>query len=171
MNTGQSLTQRQCNGDDMNATQPGLKNRAFCCTDCHAPSFIRYRLPADERLKGEQGLDKGGKWVYSPNMPQDQLAQSTKPAHPPGNNRGLLQAYNIRDFASSRLLELRETQVKSASEQLAVAKAVQCLGSVWKDACDRIRILRGRPLPGSLRPEPRKLKAKRLDPLPSDPTT
>ncbi len=73
--------------------------------------------------------------------------------------RGLIQAYQIRDFAASEALALREAEVKDNQERFARARALRDLTSVWSDACDRIRILRGRPLPGSLRPEHKSKRA------------
>lgn len=85
--------------------------------------------------------------------------------HPTGNNRGLAQAYDIRDIAAKEAIELGRAETKDLSERLARAKAMQSLASVWSDASDRIRILRGRPLPGSRRPEPL-VKKKKSQPLP-----
>ena len=75
------------------------------------------------------------------------------------SNQGLIQAYVLRNIAAQEAIELRQVKVKDLSERLARAKAYQSLGTLWKDASDRIRILRGRPLPGSLKPE-RKVKSK-----------
>ena len=67
-------------------------------------------------------------------------------------NRGLTQAYDLRDLAAKETEELRAMPLITLEDRLARAKAIQALAVVWRDASDRIRILRGRPLPGSKRP-------------------
>jgi len=81
-----------------------------------------------------------------------------------GNNRGLTQAYDLRDLAASEAMALKDTIAPTLEDKLARAQAIRCLAVVWKDASDRIRILRGRPLPGSKRPvsEPKRHKPKPL---------
>lgn len=100
-----------------------------------------------------------------------ELPEVVTPARQPrtkliGNNRGLTQAYDFRDFAAEEAMRLKDEVVTTLQEKLARAKALQALAVVWTDASDRIRILRGRPLPGSLKPEPRKPKVK---PIPQGP--
>lgn len=81
-----------------------------------------------------------------------------------GNNRGLTQAYDLRDLAASEAMALRDVSAVTLEEKLDRANAIKALALVWKDASDRIRILRGRPLPGSKRPaaEPHKPRTKPL---------
>lgn len=67
-------------------------------------------------------------------------------------SRGLLQAYDIRDFAAKAANELKDIPVKSIQDQATRALALRNLSTVWVDASERIRIIRGRPMPGSLRP-------------------
>src|SRR3989442_11864709 len=81
--------------------------------------------------------------------------------HTGGGNRGLTQAYELRDLAANEAMAFKGTQAKNLSEKLARAKALQALSVVWLGASDRIRILRGRPLPGSKRPAPEVPKPKR----------
>lgn len=69
------------------------------------------------------------------------------------NPRGLCQAYDLRDFAATEALALRDVAVTDVQDRYARARAIRDLTAVWIYACDRIRIMRGRPLPGSLRPE------------------
>ena len=76
------------------------------------------------------------------------------------NPRGLCQAYDLRDFAASEALALKDVPVSDPEDRYARARALRDLASVWETASDRIRLLRGRPLPGSLRPE-RKTKPQR----------
>ncbi len=74
-------------------------------------------------------------------------------------NVGLTQAYDLRDLAVQEAFALRDATGSELKERLARAKAIQAYGTLWREASDRIRILRGRPLPGSLKPE-RKVKSK-----------
>lgn len=106
-------------------------------------------------------------------IPLSQQEQSTqeengqaKPKHPHGNNTGLKQAYEWRDAAHSEAMALKDTPCESLSDRLARAKAMQSLNTVWFNAGERIRVLRGKPLPGSLRPEAKSRKAK-PQPLPA----
>ena len=73
---------------------------------------------------------------------------------------GLSQAYELRELAFQEANSIAKTEPKTFDERIARARALQSLGALWTDACDRIRIMRGRPLPGSLRPE-RKPSKKR----------
>jgi hypothetical protein len=99
-------------------------------------------------------------------MQANQTDQAKPWKHPKGGNRGLEQAYQFRDLAASQAMELKEYPCEELEDKLARAKALQALSGVWSDASDRIRILRGRPLPGSLRPiaKPKKAKAASLPP-------
>ncbi len=74
-------------------------------------------------------------------------------------NVGLTQAYDLRDLAAKHANTLEARPAKTLAEEVAKAKAIQAYGTLWREASDRIRILRGRPLPGSLKPE-RKVKSK-----------
>jgi hypothetical protein len=89
---------------------------------------------------------------------------SPSPSHAMPNPRGLCQAYDLRDFAASEALALKDVPVSDPEDRYARARALRDLASVWETASDRIRLLRGRPLPGSLRPE-RKSKPKRHAPV------
>ena len=86
--------------------------------------------------------------------------------------RGLTQAYEFREIASMHALELKDTPAGNLEELATRAQALRNLANVWSLASDRIRILRGRPLPGSLRPEPKKPKRVSTRAIPSeDPPT
>ena len=78
-----------------------------------------------------------------------------------GNNRGLAQAYEFRDLAAEEAQKLRALpSAANMVESQARARALRDLCTVWRDASERIRILRNRPLPGSLRPEKKPAKRK-----------
>jgi len=73
---------------------------------------------------------------------------------------GLSQAYELRELAFQEAASIAKSEPSTFDERIARARALQALGSLWTDACDRIRIMRGRPLPGSLRPERKPSKRK-----------
>lgn len=88
--------------------------------------------------------------------------QAGKPAkHPHGNNRGLKQAYDFRDLAAEEAMALKECVCTSLEDKVTRARALKDLNSVWYASSERIRILRGNPMPGSLRPvaKPKKVRA------------
>lgn len=99
-------------------------------------------------------------------MQANQPTQAKPWKRPKGGNRGLEQAYHFRDLAANQALELKDCPSAELEDKLTRAKALQCNASVWSDACDRIRIIRGKPLPGSLRPiaKPKKFKSNNLPP-------
>lgn len=64
------------------------------------------------------------------------------------------EAKRIR-LAAARLLEdLANAEAVTLEDRVARARGVQALGSLWDSACERERILLGKPLPGSMRPAP-----------------
>ena len=82
----------------------------------------------------------------------DNPASNGHTKHPPGNNFGLKQAYDIRDLAAKQALELADCHPTTVQELAARAQALRNNTAVWETAAERIRIMRGRPLPGSLKP-------------------
>jgi hypothetical protein len=73
----------------------------------------------------------------------------------------MMQAYALRQLAFDLAREVGLAKVSELSDELrAQAQAVTGLIRAWAEADERARIARGRPLPGSLRPE-RKSKVKR----------
>lgn len=83
------------------------------------------------------------------------------------NNVGLTQAYELRNFACDEAMALRDLPCTSLDQRLSRARALRDLATVWRDASDRIRIIKGKPLPGSKRPpveQPKKPKAQTFVP-------
>lgn len=66
-------------------------------------------------------------------------------------NLGLQQAYVLRNLAVAQAVTLNEEDAKTLRDKGILAKALKDLTHVWDQACDRIRIIKGRPLPGSLK--------------------
>ena len=81
------------------------------------------------------------------------------------NSKALNQAYDAQNFAHDSLMRFK-AQIDQGKLPLSVedAKTIAALVKAWVDAQDRCRIIRGRPLPGSLRPE-RKTRTKPASPL------
>ena len=84
-----------------------------------------------------------------------------------GHRIPVKQAFDLRDLAAILALELHNAQASTLQEKALRAQALRNLTNVWSDALERIRILRGRPLPGSLRPErkPAKKRPRASGPL------
>ena len=76
-------------------------------------------------------------------------------------NAGIMQAYALRQLAFDLSREVGLATDSQLSEPLRLrAQIVTNLIRAWAEADERARIARGRPLPGSLRPE-RKPKQRR----------
>lgn len=72
---------------------------------------------------------------------------------PKGYHAGLKQAYDIRDLTAAEAIALlRLPPPDSLPDRCRLAMAVTSLVKGWEAASDRVRIARGKPLPGSLRP-------------------
>jgi hypothetical protein len=65
------------------------------------------------------------------------------------NSAGLSQAYAIRELAFTLIVEAAKCPVEAEIER---SRTVATLTKAWCDANDQIRILRGKPLPGVLKP-------------------
>jgi hypothetical protein len=69
-------------------------------------------------------------------------------------SKGLTQAYQLQDFTFQAVQALKETLVQNG--KLVVtrddAQAIGQLVRAWEIAQERVRIHRGKPLPGSKRP-------------------
>lgn len=101
-------------------------------------------------------------------------------------SKGLKQAYDMQDLAYEAAMALRSTlTLKDQALSLKpmdkeTAQMLGTLGKLWVDAQERIRIHRGKPLPGSLTHEkvkqPRARRATSLEDvmlryqLPAEPT-
>ena len=104
--------------------------------------------------------------------------QTAHPDDTASKNRGLVQAYKLRDFAAAACLALQE-DMRSTDGKLIIRRdeygkpvdlaAIAQLIKGWSEARDSIRIIRGRPLPGSLKPEQQK-KQQRSKATVIDPT-
>jgi hypothetical protein len=88
--------------------------------------------------------------------------------HPHGNNRGLKQAYDFRDLAANEAMMLKDEAPKTIEERVSRAQALRSLAYVWSEASERIRIIKGKPMPGSLRPVAKTKKAKTVPLAPSE---
>jgi len=94
--------------------------------------------------------------------------EATRPTNTPNqpskrsyrNNKGLMQAYILRDLAANQAVVLESVVANDVKEQAAKAGAIRDMCAVWSQASERIRLLRGRPLPGSLRPTSSKKRRK-----------
>src|SRR5207248_526864 len=71
-------------------------------------------------------------------------------------SKGLSQAYVLQDFTFACALALKDSLTKEGKLKLTreEAVAVSRLVDAWSTCQERIRIHRGKPLPGSLRPKP-----------------
>jgi len=81
-------------------------------------------------------------------------------------SKGLKQAYDLRDIAHGLATKLAANQANE-SEMESARVTAQLIRS-WSEADDRVRIHRGKPLPGTLRPvkrpTPRRVRAN-VDPF------
>jgi hypothetical protein len=86
--------------------------------------------------------------------------------------RGLTQAYDLRDLSAERALALKDLPLGEGETEASRAQAICALVRAWEGATSVIRIIRGKPLPGSLRPiaKPKKPKASSL-PSPTEAIT
>lgn len=93
------------------------------------------------------------------------MSSSTNPntitaQEPKTPSKGLTQAYVLRDVAYQLAVRCSVKPSALSEEEVEQARAVTNLVKAWAEADDRIRIHRGKPLPGSLRPVAKKPKRK-----------
>ena len=76
-------------------------------------------------------------------------------------NAGRMQAYRIREVAFRMALDVAGVTIANPSDELcARARDFAACVKAWSEADERGRIARGRPLPGSLRPERKPAKRR-----------
>jgi len=107
-----------------------------------------------EPLQAEPNHSNGGC-----NLAKARASRGNRPRHA----TELQQATAIRDVAHTLTIQigLDIASAPDAASRKAIAISLRMAVAAWEIACDRVRIARGKPLPGSLRPEP---LAKRKQP-------
>jgi hypothetical protein len=76
-------------------------------------------------------------------------------------SKGLTQAYELRDVTHRLAMELGEPAESEDKEaKRARARDVALLVRAWSEADDHVRIHRGKPLPGVLRPDSKRVKKR-----------
>jgi hypothetical protein len=80
----------------------------------------------------------------------------------PGFNRpsALTQALDMRDKAAELAIDIANAQADTLADKRARAQGLRDCNTVWDTSCDRARVLRGKPMPGSLKPESPKAKRR-----------
>lgn len=80
--------------------------------------------------------------------------------------RGLSQAYDLRDLSAETAMAFKDEPLGPGETRASRAQAICSLVRAWSEASSIIRIIRGKPLPGSLRPiaKPKKFKSNNLPP-------
>jgi hypothetical protein len=92
----------------------------------------------------------------------------------PRLSKGLTQAYQVQDFLFDAILALKRSLMDDAGSLRVGPESASAIASLvrgWDSAQERIRIHRGKPLPGSIRPVAKLPKRRRSAPLTdSDPS-
>ena len=81
----------------------------------------------------------------------------------PGLRRSLTQAVALKD-ATFQTAEILRNRMNTTEDDLTCAKLATALSAcvgAFEKACDRIRVLRGVPMPGSLKPVAKPRKRRR----------
>ena len=77
------------------------------------------------------------------------------------NGKGYLQARELRNIAASEAIAMLQTPPPDDSQdRQRRAMAFTSLVKAWEAACERMRIVRGVPLPGSRRPSAKDTRPK-----------
>ena len=74
-------------------------------------------------------------------------------------SKGLLQAYDVQNFAHAAIMSFKRQVTKEDGSVVLGEYGAQVLLQLvkaWETAQDRVRIHRNKPLPGSLKPEPKR---------------
>jgi hypothetical protein len=88
----------------------------------------------------------------------------------PGRRNSLKQVIDLQNAAYDCAMRLREDALRDGLDSERRAKTATALGNLikaWDSAEDRKRIIRGKPLPGSLRPSTEKKRSSRALPAPT----
>jgi hypothetical protein len=104
-----------------------------------------------------------------PLMSQQQDAAS-KPRIQPGKRNSLRQVVSLQQKAYEVAMRLAEDALRDGLDSERRAKSATAMGNLikaWDSAEDRKRIIRGKPLPGSLRPSTEKKRSSRALPAPT----
>lgn len=102
----------------------------------------------------------------TPNLPphsQSQLPNAIDSvSKKPKRVSGRVQAYMVQAFTFDCLVAMQRDLTVKGELKLSRgdAQAVSSIVKAWEMACDRSRITRGKPLPGTLRPKPEKPKRR-----------
>jgi len=85
--------------------------------------------------------------------------------------KGLSQAYALRDVAYQLAVKYSCNPAQMPEEEIERARSVTALIKAWAEADDRVRIHRGKPLPGSLRPavQTKSKRGRDKSPAPAQP--
>ena len=67
-------------------------------------------------------------------------------------SKGLRQAYEVQDTAYEMIMRIKAKALENPDKDSV--QSITALGRLWVDAQERIRVHRGKPLPGSRRPPP-----------------
>lgn len=118
-------------------------------------------------------LEPGCNWVYSPNMLGKNggtIGHKIGTKLPTGGNRAARkQACYLQQVTYDTALQLKETfdNTKDAEERARLAASITNSVKAWDMTRERIRILDGDPMPGSLRPiaKPKKVRSISTKPL------
>ena len=86
-------------------------------------------------------------------------------------SRALTQCRDIQNLAYDELMKFKTLGQEKETIELHARKcqAIAQAAKAWEACVDRGRILRGRPLPGSLRPTSKAREGRRLHPFPIEP--
>lgn len=92
------------------------------------------------------------------------------PKRKPGGRAALAQCLDMQECVYSTALLLKDDCVESTEreERARCASALASLCKAWEAMDDRRRILRGKPLPGSLRPERKPVKKRVVSHAPTE---
>lgn len=101
----------------------------------------------------------------TPEQLANQVTYARLPRNQPGRRKSLTQVLNMQDAVYETCMMLRDDMCESTDkeERARIASAIASTCKGWDSLEDRKRVIRGQPLPGSLRPiaKPKKVKSAR----------